>query len=828
MNQPFTTFGYTVTNGVAVRNTPDRLSDVINVKEYGSSVATGGDDTLAIRTAVCEAFGVCSFVGDTGGVSSMTLNVTSVNYGTIKPGRQMFLLSGQVIGSCSGNTITYIAGTLGGTIVVGQLIQDYGNGVMSSGCVVTAINTTTHQITFSGPPATIPGPLPFVSFTLYGPNPLIAYSPPTIAYAGGTGGTGTYTLSQAMTIPVGTPLWCSNGQGGTALNKPLMFPSGNYTISDNIIFLSLTEPHVYGEGGVVIGYLGDGSSGNPITFEPSFFPLFLLAGVNKGRFEDFTFSGSPTFGFNGSQPMIQLVTTATASVGATTLTFNSTNDPINNTTVTPGMVCWDIINDTHRLAGVVQSVTSTTVTIRGDAPVKASLPSNSTIVFAPPIIGLQLDQSFGGTGYCGTIRFRGLNFTRCGRGLFTNGGVGNCDNCSLDQCNFGLCTIAGLQLIGLNVLNWQVRGGGAGGCGQASTCDPALGPTQGNAGAAYSLIGCGLEIDSVSCSGNTWDVCAFGTQGVTINAGRGEQMGRAPYMSQFSGFITAGTPMILTVTSFTRGQAIQPGTLLSADFASISNGAIGGLGLNGDTYVTGPAASGGGSGGVGNYNVANDASGNTSWPPGGGSATMASPGIGRGQSIATDSIITINNMGFGSGVPGVTGGEAMRQLDGFNGGQFIVQGYTFGGQGQSTPGWFAALGPRGTLTSNTSTGWLPQGKIGGGTTSRVYLKNDNMSYAGIPPNLFSSFTGKVIEFTPNFSQRPIPDFTVAMLTTSGTSSGTTMNASPIWSQIRLYVTDYNAVWSNSIIGQSIVGNGGGAHTVPVICPDGVGWVVAGG
>ncbi len=116
MTQAFTTYAFTATGAITTRNEPDRLFDVVNVKDYGAVGNGTTDDAGAIQDAFDAAFGDAgSQHGDTNRFSNKVVVFPAGNYKILSTISVTAVYAGWIRGS--GNettTITYAGPVIGG------------------------------------------------------------------------------------------------------------------------------------------------------------------------------------------------------------------------------------------------------------------------------------------------------------------------------------------------------------------------------------------------------------------------------------------------------------------------------------------------------------------------------------------------------------------------------------------------------------------------------------------------------------------------------------------------------------------------------------------
>ncbi len=115
MTQAFTTYAFTATGAITPRNEPDRLFDVVNVKDYGAVGNGVTDDTDAIQDAFDAAFGSSgSQHGETDRFDNKVVVFPAGNYKILSTISITGVYAGWIRGSGSGTTTITYAGTVTG------------------------------------------------------------------------------------------------------------------------------------------------------------------------------------------------------------------------------------------------------------------------------------------------------------------------------------------------------------------------------------------------------------------------------------------------------------------------------------------------------------------------------------------------------------------------------------------------------------------------------------------------------------------------------------------------------------------------------------------
>jgi hypothetical protein len=116
MTQAFTTYAFTATGAITARAYPDRLAEVINVKDYGAVGNGVTDDTAAIQAALDAAFGsVASPHGYTNRFLNKPVVFPAGNYIVTDTLNIKWVIGASIRGSGAGTTkITYTGAIAGG------------------------------------------------------------------------------------------------------------------------------------------------------------------------------------------------------------------------------------------------------------------------------------------------------------------------------------------------------------------------------------------------------------------------------------------------------------------------------------------------------------------------------------------------------------------------------------------------------------------------------------------------------------------------------------------------------------------------------------------
>src|SRR6516165_3536173 len=113
MTTPFLSHAFPATGSSVNRTLPDRLADVINVKDYGAVGDGSNDDTPAIQAALDAAFGpVTNPHGANNCYANKPVVFPAGIYRTTSPLKVRWVFGGHLIGAGSGATIIKYTGVI--------------------------------------------------------------------------------------------------------------------------------------------------------------------------------------------------------------------------------------------------------------------------------------------------------------------------------------------------------------------------------------------------------------------------------------------------------------------------------------------------------------------------------------------------------------------------------------------------------------------------------------------------------------------------------------------------------------------------------------------
>lgn len=263
---PFTTFAYPVTGGTVNRTTPDRCSDVVNVKEYGAIGNGIADDTAAIQAAINAAFGPLSSPhGDSNPKLNKPLYLPAGSYRTTSSLYLYSILGGHIFGAGNGSTQIFFQPN---TLVNGG---DVGNNTVGFFNYST-VTTFTVGATLTGGTSGATGRIAAVAS---GTKAITLYDVTGIYSVGetvtdGTGGSSTLTVVSQYTPAIvcdgvgyttfeGFAVYCSNSGGfDTSVTSMgfFLYQTGERGYTGGLNFRDMNIANFY------IGVLGGADAGN--------------------------------------------------------------------------------------------------------------------------------------------------------------------------------------------------------------------------------------------------------------------------------------------------------------------------------------------------------------------------------------------------------------------------------------------------------------------------------------------------------------------------------------------------------------------------------------
>jgi hypothetical protein len=108
---PFTSFAFPATGAPTPRTMPDRLAEVINVKEFGAIGNGVSDDTAALQAAFDAAFGSSSSPHGTNSYLNKAVHIPNGNYRISLPLNLTNVMGGRIYGDGQGSTMLTGSGT---------------------------------------------------------------------------------------------------------------------------------------------------------------------------------------------------------------------------------------------------------------------------------------------------------------------------------------------------------------------------------------------------------------------------------------------------------------------------------------------------------------------------------------------------------------------------------------------------------------------------------------------------------------------------------------------------------------------------------------------
>jgi Pectate lyase superfamily protein len=128
---PFTSFAFRATGAPTPRTMPDRLAEVVNVKEFGALGNGSNDDRPAIQAAFDYAFGSAAAPHGTNSVANKQVFFPGGNYLLGAPLVLTQVKGARIVGS--GRMTTRLAGRGGAVIVTNGLVNSHIEGFLLDG-----------------------------------------------------------------------------------------------------------------------------------------------------------------------------------------------------------------------------------------------------------------------------------------------------------------------------------------------------------------------------------------------------------------------------------------------------------------------------------------------------------------------------------------------------------------------------------------------------------------------------------------------------------------------------------------------------------------------
>src|SRR5262249_47367331 len=124
---PFSSFAFPATGAPTPRTMPDRLAEIVNVRDYGAIGDGVNDDTSAIQAAFNAAFGSASQPnGNNGKFVNRPVYFPHGNYRVTSPLTLRSVIGGHIFGSGSLSTSIFYAGPVPGGSTITSMIATNG------------------------------------------------------------------------------------------------------------------------------------------------------------------------------------------------------------------------------------------------------------------------------------------------------------------------------------------------------------------------------------------------------------------------------------------------------------------------------------------------------------------------------------------------------------------------------------------------------------------------------------------------------------------------------------------------------------------------------
>jgi hypothetical protein len=122
---PFSSYPFLATGATTARTMPDRLADIVSVKEYGARGNGNTDDTTAIQAAIDAAFGPANAPHGNNSTLNRPLFFPNGNYIISSPLVFTQVLGGHIYGSGNGTTNIFNASGTSGAVTVNGMRDTY-------------------------------------------------------------------------------------------------------------------------------------------------------------------------------------------------------------------------------------------------------------------------------------------------------------------------------------------------------------------------------------------------------------------------------------------------------------------------------------------------------------------------------------------------------------------------------------------------------------------------------------------------------------------------------------------------------------------------------